>query len=310
MSVRLLRGERAMTAINAIVALGAAGAVVGIVQYAALGYDHMENRPRGTLGHYMTYSGVLMLVTCTAAARLIYYRREWIWPAIAMPALVVAQVLTMSRNAWVGTVLAVSALLAFRQVKLLLLVPVALLSLFVTPAFVQERVFSIFDLQNATNQDRVAMIESGARMVRDRPLFGVGLNLVPVVYPRYRSERAVDPAGTIGVATRATLHNVPVQLAAERGLPALALWLWFVAAVAIGAVVLFHKAPREGSLRFLSAASLAAIVAMLAAGMFEHNFGDSEFLMPFLGIISLPFAARARGGSKEPQPQDVSPKEP
>jgi hypothetical protein len=26
--------------------------------------------------------------------------------------------------------------------------------------------------------------------------------------------------------------------------------------------------------------------------MFEHNFGDSEFLMLFLGLITLPFAAR------------------
>ena len=30
---------------------------------------------------------------------------------------------------------------------------------------------------------------------------------------------------------------------------------------------------------------------MLAAGMFEYNFGDSEFLMMFLIIVTLPFAA-------------------
>ena len=30
---------------------------------------------------------------------------------------------------------------------------------------------------------------------------------------------------------------------------------------------------------------------MLAAGMFEYNFGDSEFLMLFLVLITLPFAA-------------------
>jgi hypothetical protein len=29
---------------------------------------------------------------------------------------------------------------------------------------------------------------------------------------------------------------------------------------------------------------------MLAAGMFEHNFGDSEFLMLFLTIVTLPYA--------------------
>jgi hypothetical protein len=32
---------------------------------------------------------------------------------------------------------------------------------------------------------------------------------------------------------------------------------------------------------------------MLGAGMFEYNFGDSEFLMLFLGLITLPYAAAA-----------------
>ena len=30
---------------------------------------------------------------------------------------------------------------------------------------------------------------------------------------------------------------------------------------------------------------------MLTAGMFEYNFGDSEFLMLFLVVITLPYAA-------------------
>jgi hypothetical protein len=30
---------------------------------------------------------------------------------------------------------------------------------------------------------------------------------------------------------------------------------------------------------------------MLAAGQFEYNFGDSEFLMLFLVLVTLPYAA-------------------
>jgi len=36
------------------------------------------------------------------------------------------------------------------------------------------------------------------------------------------------------------------------------------------------------------------------AGLFEYNFGDSEFLMLFLGLITLPWAAQqpdAPGGT-------------
>jgi len=83
------------------------------------------------------------------------------------------------------------------------------------------------------------------------------------------------------------LHNVPLQIAAERGLPALAAWLWFVGVVAAGLFRQFRQ--RRDSV--LAATGLAAVAAMLAAGLFEYNFGDSEFLMLFLVLVTLPFAA-------------------
>ena len=43
--------------------------------------------------------------------------------------------------------------------------------------------------------------------------------------------------------------------------------------------------------RLLAATGLAAVVAMLCAGLFEYNFGDSEVLMLFLTIVTLPAAA-------------------
>jgi hypothetical protein len=48
--------------------------------------------------------------------------------------------------------------------------------------------------------------------------------------------------------------------------------------------------------RSLPASALAAIAGMLAAGLFEYNFGDSEFLMLFLVLITLPFAADRDAG--------------
>jgi hypothetical protein len=46
----------------------------------------------------------------------------------------------------------------------------------------------------------------------------------------------------------------------------------------------------EPEIRPLAAAGLAALTSMLAAGMFEYNFGDSEFLMLLLVLITLPHA--------------------
>jgi O-antigen ligase len=295
MATRLLRGDRATTALNVIIALGAAGALVGIVEYAALGFNDINHRPRGTLGHYMTYSGLIMLVTCAAAARLIYYKKEWIWPAIAVPALLAALVLTESRNAWVGTAIAVTALLAVRSIKLVVVVPVvALVLILAGPSIVQQRLQSMINPQDATNRDRIAMLRSGAQMVEDHPIFGVGLNLVPRVYPQYRTPDAVDPADAVGPQSRAHLHNVPMQIAAERGLPALAIWLWFVAVAARDLFGQLVRGPERG----VAGAGAAALVAMLAAGLFEYNFGDSEFLVLFLGLITLPYAASLAGSTE------------
>jgi len=231
-----------------------------------------------------------MLVMGAAVARLIYSEREWLWPAVAVPALVVALAVSQSRNAWVGTIAAVVALLSVKNWKLLVAVPV-LLAVFgwLAPPSIRDRAFSSFDMTNATNADRLSMLKSGEAMIADHPILGVGLNMVSSEYrTKYKRPDAVDPPNSPG-ATRAHLHNVPVQLAAERGLPALAAWLWFI--VVLGRDLL--RQARRGPASSLAAAGLAAVAAMLVAGLFEHNFGDSEFLLLFLGLITLPFAAAA-----------------
>ena len=54
---RLARGRRASTVATVIITVGACTAVFGIAQYGILEYDNLGQRPQGTMGHYMTYSG-------------------------------------------------------------------------------------------------------------------------------------------------------------------------------------------------------------------------------------------------------------
>jgi O-antigen ligase len=278
---RFARGERARLTINVIIALGAAGALIGIIQYAMFGYDSDSHRPTGLLSHYMTYSGLLMLVACAAASRLLFYPKEWIWPGIAVPALLVALVFTRTRNAWIGSLTAITILLGARRRRLLFVVP-ALLVIFVvfSPASIKERAFSIIDPSDSSNRDRLQMLTMGVHMVRDHPFFGVGPEMVSRVYGDYLVPNPVHRSNP-------HLHNVPMQIAAERGLIALAVWLSFVA---VAGRDLFRQL-RRGPARAVAGAGAGALVAMLVAGLFEYNFGDSEFLILFLGLITLPFAA-------------------
>ena len=61
----------------------------------------------------------------------------------------------------------------------------------------------------------------------------------------------------------------------------------------------FLRKRRTSAVPSLADGGLAGVVAMLAAGMFEYNFGDSEFLMLFLLLVTLPYAA---DGSRAPAP--------
>ena len=282
----LARGARAPSVLSIILTIGAASAFVGIVQYAVLNFDGLGRRPQGTLSHWMTYSGTLMLVICAAVARLLYGTSGRLWAAFVMPALLVALSLTLTRGAWVGVAVGVAVLFLSKDFRLLAVIPiVAVVGIVLAPQALTDRVYSIFDPNDLTSRDRVAMLQAGVAIVKDYPLTGVGPDQIERAYPSYRVADAVKP-------TNPHLHNVPMQIAAERGLPALAAWLWFVVSVTIGLVRLLRKSRQKS----LAAAALGGIAAMLAAGLTEYNFGDSEFLMLLLVMITLPFAANRDGG--------------
>ena len=287
---RLARGERALTVTTIIISIGAASAIVGIVQYGILEYDHLGRRPQGALTLYMTYSGLLMVVSVVATARVLFHAKDRTWSALVMPALLVALALTLTRSAWVGTCVGLSLLLVLKDFRLLAALPVlAALFFGFAPPQVTDRLYSTFDLQDPTNRDRLAMARTGVRIIQDYPLTGVGPNMVQEVYADYRDANAVQ-------STNPHLHNVPMQIAAERGLPALALWLWFVLSVVISS----FRRLQTTTYKSLPAGGLAALAAMLAAGLFEYNFGDSEFLMMLLVIITLPYAADTSEQAKNP----------
>jgi O-antigen ligase len=276
------RGASAPFVVQVIISVGAISAAVGVVQYGVLHYDNLGRRAQGALGHYMTYSGLLMLVTCAASARVLF-TRDRAWPLLMMPALIAALAASFSRSAWVGTCAGVAFLMLLKDFRLMAVAPlVAALFLALAPPKITERFYSMFDPHDATRLDRVAMLHVGERMVATYPLTGVGPTMVQRRYREFlasNEDQHVNPH----------LHNVPMQIAAERGLPALAIWLWFIGALIAG-LVRRLKIPES---RFLAAAALSCIIAMLAAGQFEYNFGDSEFLMLFLVLMTLPYAATA-----------------
>jgi O-antigen ligase len=189
--------------------------------------------------------------------------------------------LTFTRSALVGACAGIAFLLLLKDLRLMAVMPVLAALFFVlAPPQVTNRFMSMFDARDPTRVDRVTMLRVGSRMVKAHPLVGVGPTRVGTRYREFLNPNEPDHVNP-------HLHNVPIQIAAERGLIGLAAWLSMLTVLAVDMV----RRLKVPDARFLAASALGCVVAMFAAGMAEYNFGDSEFLMLFLVLVTLPYGA-------------------
>jgi putative inorganic carbon (HCO3(-)) transporter len=277
----------------AIAAAGVGLALLGTWQYFH-GGDNLENRIRGTLSHYMTYSGLMMIAGCLLLGIALEERgpRRAIGLLSALPLLAV--LLTFTRGAYVGMLAAVLAYAAVRRPRALLVLAPVLVALFLAaPPGIRDRFRSITDVGDPTNRDRLAMLHAGLRMVRDRPVLGLGPEMVQEYYPIYRDPDA--PRWTVP-----HLHNNVLQIAAANGLLASAAYVGILALFFARVAVLLRRGEEAGRAALWAGALLAG-VALSVAGLFEYNFGDTEVEMATLLVFAVPFsrAAARRGGEAD-----------
>jgi O-antigen ligase len=329
--------ERVLTA---LLMGGVALAASVVADYHLLGYDTLDRRPSGFLGHWMSSSGVVMGVLVTAAARLslgplrrprlggawlpaallvgvgavaafdragagvlptrlfvaalaagaialAWSRRAGIraaeatLPWVALPVTAWALVVSQTRSAWVGAVVGLALIAVMRAPRLLwaLAAAVAVL-LLARPAAVTSRL----TVTDRSSIDRYYQWQAGLDMVMDKPIFGQGPGMILTSYPRYRWPEAPNP-------DTPHLHNNALQIAATRGLPGLVFFAWWML-VALATAVSEARRARGSPGDWPTAAALGVLAAILVAGVFEYNLGDSEVLMLTLLLTSLPFARR------------------
>ena len=251
------------------------------------GGDDLQSRIRSTLSHYMTFSGLALIAGCLLLGfALEGAGRARLLGLVAVVPLT-AVLMTFTRNAYVGLVVALVLYAAVRRPVLLVPVAAMLVAVyFAAPAGIRGRIRSTVDLADTTNRDRLAMAKAGWRMVRENPVFGLGPDMVQPYYPLYREPGA--PRWNVP-----HLHDNVVQLAAANGVFAAAAYLAIVALFLARAIGLVRR--RDGPERApLWAGVLLAGAAISVAGLFEYNFGDTEVEMATLILMALPFS-RASG---------------
>jgi O-antigen ligase len=147
-----------------------------------------------------------------------------------------------------------------------------------------ERFISIFTpeetMKSLSLQWRVFETEEGLRSVSEHPLLGVGLG------NSYREITTLSGENkgwltrrslATGVISRFTrfLHNSYLSIAVKMGLPALACFLWFCAALVVGSWQLYRNLS-DGQPRAIALAVSAGFVGLMFWSFFHQHFIQTE----------------------------------
>jgi putative inorganic carbon (HCO3(-)) transporter len=281
--------ERALSAYKLLIGAATVASSLAIAQfiyreilYLRTGVQGVDptllNRITGPLGHWMTFSGVQLLVWCAAIPALVALSKRWMF---TIPVIGTALVMSNTRGVWLAAAVTFG-FIAFalpRKILLSVLIPIVIISLVLSPVII-HRVSMSLDNGLATNYSRKVYLEVGTKMIKDHILFGVGPERVFTEFPNYYG-------GPLNTFYYGHLHNNFLQIAAERGIFALAAFLWFL--IELFRSLLRYLRDEDGELRWTTIGSIGALIAFVLHGLTQFNFGDSEVLVLLLFIVSIPW---------------------
>jgi hypothetical protein len=230
---------------------------------------YLRRRITGFESHWMTFGALQLSIFSLLLAQLFFSNRKmpaWAYGSLAVLSATI--LLGWTRSIWLAAIPATLYLVWFWRPKMSLIEPRA-------------------DVDS--NQHRIVTFRTGIEMIKAHPWFGLGPEQIRRNFDSYVPADIQRP---LPVGYYGHLHNIYVQYAAERGIPALVFILWL-----IGMTIwdCFHGILRAGRARsqelFVLHGTIAVIIGVLVGGVFEYNLGDSEVLMMFLSVVGLGYAA-------------------
>ena len=158
--------------------------------------------------------------------------------------------------------------LARRRARLVVLATVAVVLALGAFAVWRTRSEGALRLRDDSSRLRLEVASVAARRVPARPLFGHGMDALH----RHWAEWGFPGEDMLHT------HSTPLQLAFDRGLPALALWLWLLATfwllLARGERLL--RASADANAHGLLLGATGAAAGFFCSSLVNYNFGDAE----------------------------------
>lgn len=250
-------------------------------------------RASGFYGHYATFAEVLQLIGALAVGLLIaaFVRGSGLHIVIALGACVatiaLALLLSVTRGSQLAFIISsfsVIAMSASRKIVLgaaAIAIPVAVIGLYILK---DQRGVGFFDLSDASIQYRIMMWRDGVRLIGEQPqhlVVGVGMDSVKDHWQEWGLfDKGWQPMGHF--------HSTPLQLAVERGIPALIIWL---IVLGIYARTLWRGLKRHESgdwrTRGVLLGCAGGLIGFFVSGIVHYNLGDQEVAMVFYLLMGL-----------------------
>lgn len=254
---------------------------------------YVAARITGFESHWMTFGALQLSVLLFLLAQLLFSDKllpKWSYASILV--LGSAICLGWTRSIWLATIPSTIYLLWFWRPKMVWIIPV-LVALVVAfaPGDTQERLLSLVNPHGDTdsNEHRIVTFTTGLEMIKAHPLLGLGPEQIGKQFQSYVPASIPRPLPT---GYYGHLHNIYLQYAAERGIAAMLVMMWFIGTLLWDSFSALRKLPRDRSqARFVLHAVIAITIAILVEGLFEFNLGDSEVLMMFVSVVGLAYAA-------------------
>ncbi|HTF67061.1 MAG TPA: O-antigen ligase family protein [Edaphobacter sp.] len=271
---------------------------IAVIDQNANTYDFfLDGRLTGFESHWMTFGGVQMMVLLLLVSMVLFSdkRRDKVIAWCCLPVLWVCLVLGLTRSVFLlGVPAGVLFLVwSWRRWAVAAIPIVCLLAFAVAPFQVRDRVISVIQPHGDvdSNSRRTVMRRTGWAMVKAHPWFGLGPEQISPQFDRFvpTDIRRPLPRGWYG-----HLHNIYLQYAAERGIPALVFVLWMIVRAAFDFLRAIRRQSASPEHSFFLHGAVAVIIAALAEGFFEHNLGDSEVLTLLLNVIACGYVVAQR----------------
>jgi hypothetical protein len=255
-------------------------------------------RASGFYGHYATYAEVLQLILALAVGLFISLplKRSWAGTLllVAIAGMGCALLLTVTRASWLAFLLSSAVILfvgtSWRTILAIgaLAIPLIFAGLFILQ---QKRNVAFFDQKDDSTTWRTTVWREGVNLMASNPrhlLVGIGMDSIK----GHWREWGMFDHGRLPIGH---MHSNLLQIALERGVPALILWLILLGLYAR----LLWRLARNPAIddwveRGLVLGALGGLCGFFVSGLVHYNWGDSEVVMVFYFVMGLSLALNSR----------------